>query len=183
VAFLGLFDLMAALAVLTCFVAAIVLILLPRLTNVRRATRVWFVVAALAGAGLFVAFNVAYFSPGDQPITPTRAQVTGTWIAASGAQLVLRPNGTFTARALSPAIGNTGTGQAPSAGHGRWVIGFDGTGSSAKSVIFTFACIPPSSACATFSLAAENHGPSGRPALFYYLGDPDDDNQYAFTRQ
>jgi hypothetical protein len=50
-------------------------------------------------------------------------------------------------------------------------------------VIFTFACVPPDRACATFSLLAENHGPSGRMALFYYLGDPDDDDQFAFTRQ
>ena len=53
----------------------------------------------------------------------------------------------------------------------------------AMSGIFTFACTAPDRACPTFSLAAENRGPSGRPALFYYLGDPDDDNQYAFTRQ
>jgi hypothetical protein len=84
VAFFGLIDLMVALALLGCFVAAIVLILLPGLTSARRAARVWFLVTALAGIGLFVAFNVAYFNPGDQPVTPTRAQLTGTWIAASG---------------------------------------------------------------------------------------------------
>lgn len=180
VAFFGLIDLMTALVLLGCLVAAIALLLLPRLKRARKAARLWFLVTTLAGIGLFVAFNVAYFNPGDQPISPTRAQVTGTWFAARGARLVLRPDGTFTASGL-PA--DNGTGQMPSSGHGNWVIAFDGSGSSAKSVIFTFACDPPDRACATFSLSAENHGPSGRPALFYYLGDPDADNQYAFTRQ
>jgi hypothetical protein len=55
-------------------------------------------------------------------------------------------------------------------------------------VIFTFACPAHASACGnqvlTFDLQAENPGPSGRPALFYYLGDPDDwADQYAFSRQ
>jgi len=180
----GLVDLTVALALLVGFIAALVLLLSPRPATLRRATRVWYLVTALVGIGIFVGLNAAYFAlaTADSPITPTPAQVTGTWTAAGGARLLIRPDGTFTATDLSPRIGNMEAGQAPPAGHGTWTIGFDGTGSSAKSVIFKFACVPPSSGCVIFSLAAENDGPSGRPALFYYVGDPDDDDQYAFTR-
>ncbi len=180
----GLVDLTVALALLAGFTAALVLLLSPRLTTVRRATRVWYLVTALVGIGLFVGLNAAYFAlaAADSPITPTPAQVTGTWTAAGGARLLIRPNGTFAATDLPPGIGNMEVGQAPPSGHGTWTIGFDGTDSAAKSVIFKFACLPPSSGCVIFSLAAETDGPAGRPALFYYLGDPDDDDQYTFAR-
>ena len=80
------------------------------------------------------------------------------------------------------------TGRNPSSGDGTWAISpgdFDG---SPESVIFTFTCTPPTRECTTlnltFDLQADFQGLSGRPALFYYLGDHDDwSDQYAFTRQ
>lgn len=196
-AFFGLFDLLIALALVVLLVGSIVLFMLPRLTGAGRAMRVWLLTASLAGTGLFILFNVAYFNGfGTDPVIglPTGAQVTGTWVGTGGARLVLRRNGTFIASRLPPHAGQPTDfrdmlkGRNPSSGRGTWVIGpgnFDG---SPESVIFTFACSPPGIGCAnlnlTFDLQAESPGPSGGPALFYYLGDPDEwSDQYAFTRQ
>jgi hypothetical protein len=80
------------------------------------------------------------------------------------------------------------SGRNPPSGHGTWVIGPGIFNGPPESVIFTFACSPPGDECAgsnlTFDLQAETSSPSGGPALFYYLGDPDNwSDQYAFSRQ
>lgn len=188
VAFFSLFDLTIALGLLAYFVAAIVVFLVPRLTGARRAVRLWFLVSALAGVGLFVVFNVAYFNGfGTDPVinSPTPAQVTGSWIGPSGARLVLRAGGSFTASDLPPYVGQPTdfpemlSARNPPSGDGTWVIGADGACFSAKCVIFTFT-----NSTQTFVLQAEKASPPGGPALFYYRGDPDDwSDQYAFTRQ
>lgn len=156
----------------------------------------WAFGAALA---LLVLFNVAYFNGfGTDPVigSPTRARVTGTWVGDHGAVLVLRPDGTFTASGLPRYVGDatdpfgtTGLPQNPSSGHGTWIIGPGDFNGPPESVIFTFACDAGPSGCAghamTFDLQAETSSPSGGdgPALFYYLGDPDDwSNQYPFVR-
>ncbi len=196
-AFFGLFDLLIALALFVFLVSSIVLFLLPRLTGAGRVTRVWLLVASLAGTGLFILFNVAYFNGfGTDPVigSPTGAQVWGTWVGSGGARLVLRPDGTFTASGLPPYVGQPTDfldmllGRNPPSGHGTWVIGPGDFGGSPESVIFTFTCSPPGHECTnwklTFDLQAERPGPSGGAALFYYLGDPDNwSDQYAFTRQ
>lgn len=144
---------------------------------------------------LLVLLNVAYFNGfGTDPVidTPTPAQVTGTWAGHHGATLVLRPDGTFTASGLPPYVGlGTGMPKAsagippnPPSGHGRWTIGPGDFSGPPESVIFTFSC---ATGCAnqnlTFDLQAETSSPSGGPALFWYLGDPDSwSNQYAFVR-
>lgn len=156
----------------------------------------WAFGAALA---LLVLFNVAYFNGfGTDPVigSPTRAQVTGTWVGDHGAVLVLRRDGTFTASGLPRYVGDatdpfgtTGLPQNPSSGHGTWIIGPGDFNGPPESVIFTFACDAGPNGCAgramTFDLQAETSSPSGGdgPALFYYLGDPDDwSNQYPFVR-
>jgi hypothetical protein len=156
------------------------------------------VVLCALGAALvlLVLFNVAYFNGfGTDPVigTPTRAQVTGTWVGDGGAVLVLRSDGTFTANGLPPAIGGasttSGLSQNRVSGHGTWTIGPGDFNGPPESVIFTFICDANPSECAgqpsTFDLQAETSSPSGGggPALFYYLGDPDDwSSQYPFVR-
>lgn len=153
-------------------------------------TALWGLGSALA---LLVVFNVAYFNGfGTDPVigTPTRAQVTGTWVGDYGATLVLSPDGTFTASGLPPYVGDAtgfpgtpGLPQNPASGHGTWIIGPGDFNGPPESVIFTFDC--GASGCATFDLQAETSSPAGGggPALFYYLGDPDDwSNQYPFVQ-
>jgi hypothetical protein len=61
--------------------------------------------SAALGAGQVLAAYVNGF--GTDPLigSPTPAQVTGTWVGSSGARLVLRPDGTFTASHLPPYVG------------------------------------------------------------------------------
>jgi hypothetical protein len=128
--------------------------------------------------------------------SPTRAQVTGTWVGDHGLSLVLRPDGTFTTPALPSRIGTAapapGADESPMpgtwSGHGTWVIGPGIVGGSPRGVIFTVACDAPNG-CAgrprTFDLQAETNAPSGGggPALFYYLGGGHDlGNQFPFIR-
>lgn len=154
-------------------------------------TVLWTFGAALA---LLVLFNVAYFNGfSSDPVidSPTRTQVTGTWVGDHGAVLVLRPDGTFTAGGLPQSLLQTsGSPPNPPSGHGTWVIGPGEFNGPPESVIFTFACNADSNGCAgqaaTFDLQAETSSPSGGdgPALFDYLGDPDDwSNQYPFVRE
>jgi hypothetical protein len=190
----GLFDLAIAFWLLAGLVGSIVFFLL------RGRVALWLLVAFLAGAGLFVLFNVAYFNGFDtDPVigSPSPAQVTGTWGGDHGATLVLRPDGTFTASGLPPYVGDTtgsystsGLPQNPPFGDGTWIIGPAPSDGSPKSVIFTFAsCDGSPKRCAgytwSFDLQAETGiSGSGGLALFYYSGDPDDlADQYAFTRQ
>jgi hypothetical protein len=197
-ALFGLFDLAIALVLLVFLVSSVVMLLRPaRGDRAGRAGRAWPLAASLAGTGLFVVFNVAYFNGfGTDPVigSPTDAQVTGTWVGNGGARLVLKSDGTFTASRLPPHAGQPTDfpdmllGRNPPSGHGTWVIGPGDFGGSPESVIFTFACSVPADECAnwdlTFDLQAENSAPSGGPALFYYQGDPDNwSDQYAFTRQ
>jgi len=126
--------------------------------------------------------------------SPTDAQATGTWVGSGGARLVLQSNGTFTASRLPPYAGQPTdfpdmlAGRNPLSGDGTWVMARATSAAPPESVIFTFTCASPTRDCTTlnltFGLQAESQGPSGSPALFYYLGDPDDwSDQYAFTRQ
>lgn len=193
----GLFDLAIAVVLLVFFVRSAIIFRWPfRNSRAGRAARTWPLVASLAGIALFVLFNAAYFNGfGTDPVigTPTHAWVTGTWVGNAGATLVLKPDGTFTASGLPPYTGQPDfpgmqSGRNPASGHGTWVIGSGDFNGPPESVIFTFACSALAGECAyqnlTFDLQAENPGPSGGRALFYYLGDPDDwSNQYAFARQ
>jgi hypothetical protein len=159
-------------------------------------------VAALCTFGSVLALltfvNVTYFKTANHVIgSPTRAEVTGTWIGDYGLGLTLRPDGTFTTAALPPHVGTaepTLNGDGSSvldiwSGHGTWVIGPGVFNGSPQSVIFTVACDAAPSGCAghprTFDLQVETNAPSGGGglALFYYLGSRHDlSNQYPFVR-
>jgi hypothetical protein len=193
----GLFDLAIAVVLLVFFVRPVVAFRRPVPdSRAGRTVRPWPLAASLAGIALFVLFNVAYFNGfGTDPVIgiPTRVQITGTWVGTAGATLVVKPDGTFIASGLPPYTGQAAfpgmqSGRNPPSGQGTWLIGPGDFSGPPESVIFTFGCPQPASECAsqnlTFDLQAENPGPSGGRALFYYLGDPDDwSNQYAFTRQ
>lgn len=161
--------------------------------RVRRTGAVTVLWAFGAALVLLVLLNVAYFNGfGTDPVigSPTRTQVTGTWIGDHGAILVLRPDGTFTASGLPSSLPVSGSLPDPPSGHGTWVIGPGEFSGPPDSVIFTFACDSGPGGCAgpaaTFDLQAETSSPSGGggPALFYYLVDPDDwSSQYPFVRE
>jgi hypothetical protein len=183
----GLFELGITFLLGVLLLGSVAFFVPRKVGRLGRAVRVWPLVVSLAGTGLFVVFNVAYFNSGADPVisSPTRAQVTGTWVGRGRAKLVLRADGTFTASRLPPYAGQPTdlpdmlSGQTSPSGKGSWVIGPGVFSGPPESVIFNFA-----GSTKTFDLQAETSSPSGGPALFYYLGDPDDwSNQYAFTRQ
>jgi hypothetical protein len=151
-----------------------------------------------AGLVLLVFFTRAHFETGANRVigSPTRAQVTGTWVGDYALTIVLRPNGTFATSGLPPQVGTA----APIAfradgdvdvwsGRGTWIIGPGIFNGSPASVIFTVTCDAAPNGCAghprTFDLQMESNAPAdgGGPALFYYLGNPRDvSNQYPFVR-
>lgn len=207
-AIFGIFDLLIGSALIAGLIAAAVAAVRLRSARViaqenggpaaagrvRRTGAVTVLWAFGAALVLLVLFNVAYFNGfGTDPVigSPILTQVTGTWIGDHGAILVLRPDGTFTASGLPPSLLQmSGSPPDPPSGHGTWIIGPGEFNGPPESVIFTFACDAGSNGCAgpatTFDLQAETSSPSGEggPALFYYLGDPDDwNNQYPFVRE
>ncbi|HYK69775.1 MAG TPA: hypothetical protein VEV45_17655 [Streptosporangiaceae bacterium] len=182
----GLFDLGITVMLGLLLVGSIAFLVPRNVGRLGRAVRVWPLVVSLAGIGLFIDFNVAYFNGTDPVISsPTRLQVIGTWVGNGGARLVVGPDGTFSASRLPSYVGQPTDfpdmllGNNPLSGSGTWVIGPGEFGGPPESVIFTFA-----GSTQNFDLQAETVSLSGGPALFYYLGDPDDwSRQYAFTRQ
>jgi hypothetical protein len=204
----GIFDILACAGLIAGLVSVTMMLRPARMivwdnggpATVRRARRSATPVALLwifgAATVLLVLFNVAYFSGADPVIgSPTGTQVTGTWVGDHGARLLLRPDGTFTASGLPPHVGDgkgifatPGLPKNPASGHGTWIIGPGDFGGSLESVIFTFTCDAAPNGCTgrtmSFDLQAESSSPSGGPALFYYLGDPDDwSDQYPFVRE
>ena len=154
---------------------------------------------ALGAAVVLLAFFIAtHFKPGANQVvgSPTRAQVTGTWVGDYGLGLVLRPDGTFTSAALPPRVGTAAPDISGGnvldvwSGHGTWTIGPGDADGSAQSVIFTVGCGAVPGGCAShprmFELQLETDAPSGGggPALFYYLGSARDlSSQYPFVRR
>ena len=144
-------------------------------------TVLWVLVPGLA---LIVLFHVALFSSPGPVSNPAPSQVTGTWIGAHGATLVVRADGTFTASNLPATLDQADNVGIPSqpvkAGSGTWEIG--GPYAQDQSYVsFTFGCASDESLCgASFELQLQGTAP---PGLFYYIGDPDDDNTYVFARQ
>jgi hypothetical protein len=127
---------------------------------------------------LLVFFNVAYFKSGINQVigSPTRAQVTGTWVGDYGSELVLRPDGTFTAYGLSPHVGNAADTpiasvppQNPWSGHGTWIIGpgeFNGPPESVRSRSRPPSCHLELSGCPAWALQllVRTEGGAGPPA-------------------
>jgi hypothetical protein len=131
--------------------------------------------AALIMGGLIIA---GFDGPKD--ITPSAAQVTGTWIQPGGATVVLKANGTFTASHLPAQFGEWGDGEPPSSGTGTWRVGrFDP--STEPGVILSF---PGPGLGITTELLVQ--WSSGSPLIMYYdPGGPDEgvSGQYQLIKQ
>jgi hypothetical protein len=163
----------------------------------RSRTVLWALGAALTV--LVVFFSVAHVRSGANHVvgSPTRAQVTGTWVGDYSLILTLRADGTFTSAGLPPHVGTAAPVLSSTSGdvlnvwsgHGTWIIGPGHFNGSPQSVIFTVACDAGLAGCAghprTFEPQMETNAPAseGGPALFYYLGNSRDlANQYPFIR-
>lgn len=157
--------------------------------------------ASWAILALLVVFAFTHFKtgPGANQVvgSPSRDQVTGTWVGDYGLVLVLRPDGTFASAALPPHVGTAAPetsvkdGDVPGVwpARGTWTIGPGDLGNSVGSVIFTVNCGAPHIQCTghprMFELRLETNSPQdgGGPALFYYLDRTHDlNNQYPFVR-
>lgn len=122
---------------------------------------------------------VACSAYGINPITPTRAMVTGTWVHNGGAVLVLSKNGTFAGRDMPLFFGEESVGPTPRAGSGTWHVGHI-VGDYPVGIVLDFA--PPSRT--QDELLVENC--CGLPLTVYYdRGDPDEgiSGQYQLTRR
>lgn len=133
-----------------------------------------------AAAVLLAAVTAAACAPGltgPAQIAPTRSLVMGTWRGATGAVLVLRPDGTFTERGLASDAGESSTLNIPASGSGRWSIGPQ---SGSAGVTFDFA--PSFSLRVQMVLLVERVGSS--VVMYYDKGDPDQGvtGQYQFAR-
>jgi hypothetical protein len=127
------------------------------------------------GASILLAACSAF---GINPITPTRAMVTGTWVHKGGVVLVLRKNGTFAGSGMPYFFGEI-AGPTPRAGTGTWHIGRVGSDAPAG-IVLDFEA--PS--LTQDELLVENC--CGMPLTIYYdLGDPDEGitGQYQLTGQ
>ena len=116
---------------------------------------------------------------GINPITPTRAMVSGTWEHKGGAVLVLRGDGTFTGTRLPHFFGDW-SGPTPRAGTGTWYIGRLAR-DAPRGVILNFSDLHPN---IVDELLVEHC--CGLPLTIYYdRGDPDQgiSGQYQLTKQ
>lgn len=136
----------------------------------RPGTWVMFVVVVLFAAAAAVACVAELTVPTD--ITPTPSMMIGTWKSTAGAELTLRPDGTFTARSLPKTFGGF-VSWAPTQGSGVW------------HVVLT----PPSGVALDFAgfkteveLGLERAGSA--VILYFDKGDPDQGvtGQYQFTK-
>ncbi|MCL2582462.1 MAG: hypothetical protein FWE35_08415 [Streptosporangiales bacterium] len=155
-------------------------------------------VLAMAMAGLFWtgagtwALSSALTS--GNLITPTRANVTGTWVGPNGATLRVFRDGTFTARNL-PHIDDSGFNDwvdsydFPQQGKGTWTLsGSDSSFDNSAAVEFDFpkknvSLIPGHPSYQQGYLNLEMDSQDGSLALFDYVGDADDDQTFQFLKQ
>jgi hypothetical protein len=108
-----------------------------------------------------------------QPFPPSRSMVIGTWRSATGAVLLLRPDGTFTGRSL-PADFGASPSAVPSSGSGHWHVG--PVPAEPAGVVFNF------SKKLWVELLVERMG--SMVVMYYDKGDPDEgvSGQYQFTK-
>jgi hypothetical protein len=128
--------------------------------------------AVLLSAGVAVACVAELGSP--TPIAPTRSMMIGTWRSASGAELTLRSDGTFTARSLPNDFGGFLSG-VPTHGSGVWHV----TLTAPPGVVFDFLS---GVSKAEEELFVERY--RSAVILYYDKGDPDQGvtGQYQFTK-
>jgi hypothetical protein len=110
------------------------------------------------------------------PVTPERAAIIGVWANADGATLDFRANGTVTAGRM-PTVVDPGLGvdDLPGNGVGTWAIEpWESASGSGGGVEVT---IGDADAQMTTT------GDPAHPDLYISIGDPDDGNDFTFTRR
>lgn len=132
------------------------------------------ILAATPMVAIVIGVVVYSEASAPNPFLPSRSMMIGTWRSATGAVLVLQPDGTFTAHGLPAGAGESSYGTVPSQGSGRWHIG--SVPAEPSGVIFQF------SATVQMELVVERY----RSAVIMYYDkiDPDEgvSGQYQFTR-
>ena len=132
------------------------------------------VVIPIAVAGIVLLYRAAHHVSGPTSVAPQPVALIGTWTDQDGATLVFTPDETVVASDMptidssSPAIDGL-----PGDGKGTWRIeAVDAEGRGGVLV--------------TIGNSEAWMSMSGDPAhlrLFAYIGDPDGDNEFTFTKQ
>lgn len=112
------------------------------------------------------------------PVTPDRSAIVGTWTNPDGARLVFRADGTFSASGMPYVSNGEGDGfdydVLPVDGTGTWSISrWDDRSGSGGGVYLT-------GAGGSF---LDTAGKAASPSLFATIGDPDEGNDFSFTKQ
>jgi hypothetical protein len=109
------------------------------------------------------------------PVTPLRAAIVGTWTNPDGARLILRPDSTYTASGMPYIDDGMQNDALPGNGSGTWEIEpWDSSSGSGGGVDLT-----ADSGSGTFLTTA---GDPARPEVFATIGDPDDGDDFDFSR-
>jgi hypothetical protein len=130
----------------------------------------------LAPIAVMFALLAARDLGGPTPVTPQRAAIVGVWTNPDGATLDFAADGKVKASKM-PVVDGAGDGidELPGNGAGTWQIDpwDSGTGSGGGVDV-------------TIGYDGAELTTTGNPAhpkLFIFIGDPDDDNEFAFTKQ
>ena len=115
------------------------------------------------------------------PVTPDRTAIVGTWVNSDGARLVFRADGTYTATDM-PVIDEPGSPEGfgpfddlPTNGTGTWQIQpWDASSGSGGGLALTDT---------TEGVQLTTTGDPAHPCLFATIGDPDDGDDFGFTKQ
>jgi hypothetical protein len=113
---------------------------------------------------------------GPTPVTPERGGIVGVWTNPDGATLDFAADGTVTAvRLPGGPTGPSGSGDLPGNGRGTWQIDpWDpGVGSGGGVQIWIGNTGPE----------LTTTGDPAHPSLFASIGDPDDGDDFTFTKQ
>jgi hypothetical protein len=129
----------------------------------------------LAVAAVNFLFFVGHDFAGVTPVTPRRAAIVGVWTNTDGATLDFSSDGTVEVRRM-PVIDDSSIGdQLPGNGAGTWQI------EPWESNIGTGGGVAVTTGDGGVELTTT--GDLAHPKLFAYLGDPDEDNEFVFTKQ
>ena len=125
--------------------------------------------------GITMLFLAARASGGPDPVTPERSAIAGAWTNSDGARLVFRTDGTYTATGM-PVIDESSTpgfDYLPADGMGTWVIEPVGANRGGG-----LSLIGPKSGIELVTTGSPAH-----PSLFAEIGDPDEGDDFTFTKQ
>lgn len=115
------------------------------------------------------------------PVTPDRTAIVGTWVNSDGARLVFRADGTYVATGM-PVIDDPGSSadfasfdELPTNGTGSWQIQpWDASTGSGGGLALTDT---------TAGTQLTTTGDPAHPSLFATIGDPDNGDDFGFTKQ